>query len=156
MRHPSRRGLLLGGAAALGVGLSGCSNPHVPIIGLPDADDEHRLSTARSEQDLIALYSAVIATNPGLARELKPIREQHMEHLEAVTGDMDIPGSSNVPTPVKGSRSEALKRLVRAERSAAKARTEAAVAADDGDLARLLAQIGSSESAHRALLIRTN
>ena len=156
MPHPSRRSLLLGGAAALGFGLSGCSNPNLPTISLPDPDDEHRLSTVQSEQDLIGLYSAVIAANPGLARQLEPIREHHIEHLKAVSDGLDIASKSDLPTKVKGNRSAALKRLVRAERSAAKARTKAAVAAEDGDLAQLLAQIGSSESAHRALLVRTS
>jgi hypothetical protein len=154
--HPSRRRLLLGGAAALGFGISGCSPPALPVLTLPDPDDDYRLSTAESEQELIGLYSAVIAANPGLARDLKPIQKQHIEHLAAVTAGLDISTTSETPRRIKRDRSAALKRLMRAERSAAKARTNAAVAADDAGLAQLLARIGSSESAHQALLARTN
>lgn len=156
MLNPSRRNLLLGSAAALGIGVSGCSTPKLPVISLPDADDEHRLFTAQSEQNLIELYSAAIATNPGLARKLKPIRKQHIEHLAAVVGDLDFISTSDEPRRLKNDRSAALRRLIRAERSAARARTNAAVAANDGDLAQLLARIGSSESAHRAFLAGAN
>ena len=154
MSDPSRRSLLLGGALALGAGLSGCSTPNLPLISLPDPDDEHRLSTAKSESNLIGLYSGVIAAHPGLAGKLKPIRTQHVEHLKAALGEIELTGDSSAPTPAKGDRAAALKQLVRAERSAARARTKASVATEDGNLARLIAQIGSSESSHQALLTR--
>lgn len=156
MPDPSRRSLLMGGAITLGVGLAGCSPSELPIINRPDPDKEHRISTAKSEQDLIGLYSAVIEEHPELARKLKPIRKHHLEHLEAVISGVEFSGSPSKPPNVNDKPSNALNQLVRAERSAARARTEASVVIDDGDLARLVAQIGSSESSHQAFLTRTS
>lgn len=162
MHHPTRRSLLIGGGVALGLGLAGCSDSGVPgIRGLitPDDDDEQRLATAQSEQELIGLYTNVIAAVPSLAGELNPIRKHHLAHLGAMEVDSDVTSSSPSPgasTSATSSPSTALKQLRRAERSAAKARTNAAVEVQDEELARLLAQIGSSESAHAALLARTN
>lgn len=155
MPHPTRRSLLVGGAFVLGFGISACSDSGIPLVNRSNEDDEHRLATVRSEQNLIGLYSAVIAAVPSLAGDLKPIRKQHLAHLDAVAGEMHLESTSPAPVEATVKRSVALTRLRRAERSAARARTNAAVAVEDGELARLLAQIGSSESAHLALLSRT-
>jgi hypothetical protein len=142
------------GGLGLGLGLAGCSVPSIPGFS-SDPDEEHKLATAASEQQLIALYTAVIAAIPGLASDLDPIRTQHTQHLSAIASDLsDPPQPTDAPT-VPAIREAALNMLRKAERSAARLRTKSAVAATDSETAQLLVRIGASEAGHNAYLVRT-
>lgn len=155
MPHTTRRNILTAGALGLGLGLTGCSSTTVPVLGGNDPDDEQRRLTAKSEQSLIALYSVVMARFPGLRTELADIQNQHSQHLTAITTDLNEPLTTPEPPRAPTGRADALTKLRKAERSAAKARTTAAVATQDPTLAQMLARIGTSESAHAALLVET-
>lgn len=153
MPHPTRRTVLTAGAVGLGMGLAACTPASLPVLGRNDPDDEQRRVTALSEQSLIALYSVVMAAVPELRDELADIQNQHSQHLTAMAADLDGALAAPEPTSTPGGQKSALRQLRKAESSAAKARTAAAVAAQDPALAQVFAQIGASESAHAALLI---
>lgn len=146
MPNVSRRALILGsGAAALG--LAACSNDSpAPAASTTPADvDSTRHEVATSEQALIDLYAAAIATNPTVADQLQVIADQHADHLAAL-GVAAQPAS---PAPTAGT---SLADLRDAERQAARQRRTACVASSDGELARTLALIAASEASHVAAL----
>ncbi len=146
----SRR-LLLGGAlSGAAVLATGCSPGSIPIISPPDPDDEVRRGVAESEQALIAAYDAALVALPALRARLQVLRDQHQAHLTAVTQDLDVasPAPSGSVTPARGGQTAALRSLRRLEARATKQRIDACVAADDPELAELLARIAASESGH--------
>lgn len=148
----TRRALLasaLGGSALV---VAGCSTPTIPLLSTPDPDDEVRATVAASELALIAAYDQVITANPALADRLRPLRDQHRDHLAAVAEDLQLPtpGASQSRSP--GDRGEGLRTLRRLEAAATRQRIDASVAAAEPELASLLARIGASESGHVAFL----
>ncbi len=147
----SRRTLLaLGGGGVVAL-VTGCSAASIPIIGPPDPDDELRRGVAASERDLIAAYDAAIGAAGRSAGLLRTLRQQHVDHLTAVTQDLDDAGAAAVsPSATTGAVTPAA--LRRLEAAATRQRIEACAAADDADLAELLARIAASESGHVAAL----
>jgi hypothetical protein len=105
---------------------------------------------AAEESALMAIYDTVLVGVPGLGGEvtalLTLIRDQHAQHLEALGGSGAQPPLSGAPAPTTPASAVAL--LISAEREAARSRIRACVAADEGDLARLLTFIGASEASH--------
>ncbi|MCH9817016.1 MAG: hypothetical protein K0U64_11320 [Actinomycetia bacterium] len=151
----SRRSVLVAGGLGISAGLLGCSAPSIPGF-TSDPDEEPKLLTVASEQELIALYSAVIAAIPNLAGALDPIRTQHTQHLSAIAADLaQAPEPAPAPT-VPANRAAALNLLRKAERTAARLRTETAVVAEDTEVIELLVRIGASEASHNAYLQKIN
>lgn len=155
MKLASRRTVLaLGGGGALAL-IAGCSVDSLPIVGPPDPDDELRSAVAASEQELIAAYDAAIAAGRDGGALLRTLRQQHVEHLAAVTGDPSLstateqPLTSAAATPTTPPTSAALRRL---EAAATRQRIKAVSAAGHADLAELFARIAASESGHVAAL----
>lgn len=155
MRPIPRRAVLLGLLGGAAWALAACSSDlRLPIPGLSDPDEDVKKAAADSERGLIATYDAVLAAVPALARHITGFRDQHRQHLAALAAlgvdPSSSPSATGVPS-VKG-RADALRILRRAERRAAKDRSAACVAAEDSELAGLLARVGASESAHAAYL----
>jgi hypothetical protein len=105
----------------------------------------------REEEGLIATYEAVLAALPDLPAEtatlLGTIRDQHAQHRDALGGGSGASPSA-APTAQPSTAADALGILVAAEREASRSRIRACVAAEDPELARLLAFLAASESAH--------
>lgn len=108
-----------------------------------DPDAQVRADVAAAEASLLALYDAVIAAHPALARDLTAVREEHAAHAEAM-------GLATAPAdaPAVGSRAEALAALTDAEQRAIAQRTAACESASGADLARVTALIAASEAGH--------
>lgn len=130
--------------------LAACSSDGQTPVS--DADASVRDEVTSSENDLIKRYDATISAYPSLAERLKPIREQHSEHLAAV-------GGTDAPTDLKGvvvpkTAAAAINELVVAEREAANARRNSSVKAAGSELIWSLALIATSESEHAAVLTK--
>lgn len=152
MTDLSRRTVLRGAMGGSLLLVTGCSTDILPVIGGSDPDDELRLVTAASEQQLIATYDAAIAAKPGLARPLRAIKAEHEQHLAALLQDLD---DTPVPLPsAQIAEAGSLRTLRRLERGAAKQRAAACVAAEAREWVQIMALIGASEAAHVAALAR--
>ena len=123
------------GSAEPPSGSASASAPPVDLAG----------EIAAEESALIASYDAVLAGAAGLdaatTNLLTMIRDQHAQHRDALGGAAEGPPPSGAPSPTVAA-------LIAAERDAARSRIRACVAADDAELARLLAFIGASEASH--------
>ncbi|MEV5429511.1 hypothetical protein [Streptomyces sp. NPDC052701] len=165
---PRRRSLLAAAPAA--AVLAGCSaGPEDPdgTGGRPSAADRTRARAARESAALAERYDAVIAAHPGLARRLRPLREEVLRHAEAFGGtaaaspsasaSASAPGSApaapsaSPPAAVPGDEKGALAALAAAERDLADRRAGALLEAP-GELARLLASVAAAGAAHVYLL----
>jgi hypothetical protein len=146
-----RQGLLALGLLAPAGLLTACSGSADPAPATATATapaPDLAAEVAAEESVLVAAYDAVLAGQSGLDPEatalLTLIRDQHAEHRDA----LGTP-SSQAPAPAaSGTTQAALAGLIAAERDAARSRVRACVAADDAELARLLAFIGASEASH--------
>lgn len=145
----TRRDLLAVGLAASGTALlSACgsdSDPDSTTESVPGGDEAIRRDVAAAELALIHRYDAAIDTAPDtLVPLLTRIRDEHVDHLTSMGGSSTAATPTHSPKPVET--------LKAAERTAARMRRTAAVAAEDGELARLLALIAASEAGHVAAL----
>lgn len=104
-------------------------------------------AVAAQEQELVALYEAVIAAYPALAPSITPIADQHRRHATSLDAS-GSPAPSLSPTDLPETADEALTALVAAERRAMRQRIDACVEASEPGLARTLAFIAASEGSH--------
>lgn len=117
--------------------LPGCSTQDGPTAPPPTPDPAQA-----DELALISAYDAALVTaKPADQARLQTIRDEHVAHLRAL-GWEDLPAPS-----ASGSRTTTAQ-LIRAERRAARVRTQAARDATDADEAQLLALIAASEYQH--------
>ncbi len=148
----SRRRLLgLGGGIAV-AGLLGCSSDEASSTGpgsAPAVDIASEVIT--DEQTLIARYDAVLAAFPELGKSLASLREQHVDHAQALGGDAAPAGPVG---PAPATVRDALRGLRDAERSASRQRKQACLGSQDPELTRLLALTAASEASHVAELRR--
>lgn len=147
---PTRRQVLQVAAVAPLATLAACSSSDQTQV--TDADDAVRAEVGTGENELIKRYDATIAAYPSLAGQLRPIRDQHGEHLAAV-------GGSDAPVDLKGvvvpkTAAAAVNELAAAERSAANARRASCVKATGSELVWDLTLIATSESQHAAALAK--
>lgn len=157
-----RRRLLIAmvGAPVLGAGLTSCSfggEAKRPPSIRPDVDARVRWRALRSEHNLIALHSAVVAAHPELAAALAPLTAHHADHLAVLEHDGPLPvGASDAPAAavpeVPDDRADALAAVREAERNAADVRISDCLAATGPRLAAVLSSIGASEAAHDVVL----
>ncbi len=148
-----REGLLALALLAPAGLIAACTGSAEPSPGSTSASAptmDPAAEVAAEESVLIATYDAVLAAATGLDDEalalLALIRDQHAQHLEALGGTAGPPPSTGSSSPL--TRDAAVTNLIAAEREAARSRIRACVAADDPELARLLAFIGASEASH--------
>lgn len=144
----TRRDVLAAGLSMSGTALLGAcaaSAPESASEPPPGGDDVLRRDVAAAEQALIRQYEAAIASaSDALAPLLTRIRDEHVEHLTSMGGTVTSATPFAAPGTVDALRA--------AERDAARMRRTAAVAAADGELARLLALIAASEAGHAVAL----
>jgi hypothetical protein len=153
---PTRRALLLGGAAGL---LAACTRtPTAPRAAAVDPDAALRTAAVERERALLAAYDAVLAASPAALPRLGPLRAEHEAHLTALgVGTRAFPAGSATPSPSASAPasspgpSPGAAGLVRLERAAAAAHAAATVTATPA-LAALLAQLAASESSHLVAL----
>ncbi|MCL7426622.1 hypothetical protein [Streptomyces sp. YS415] len=158
---PRRRSLL---AAATGAALLGGCSPGPDTdgtAGSPSAADRARAHAARDSAELVDRYDAVIAAHPALADRLRPLRAEVVRHAEAFGGTAAAgpvnpsasgnPSASATSPAVPSDEKGALAELAAAERTLSDRRT-GALSALPGELARLLASVAASGSAHVYLL----
>jgi len=161
-RDATRRRVLAAAAAALPLVLAGCKG--IAALGSPPkpAPDVSVATDAIAvEQQLIAHYGAVLAAVPGLAATLRPLLDQHHDHLALLRARLIVPhGGQPLPSPratargrapVPGTTAAALGYLRDAEDAAAAALL-AHLAAAPRSLAQLLASISASEATHALVL----
>ncbi len=143
----SRRTLLLAVAGSAAATAAGCSAESLPVLDTESPDDVTRRSVAESEAALIAAYRAAAAETAEGAR-WEFLAGQHVQHLAAL-----YPGdTSATASPSTAAAPPGRKALRRMEARAARQRTDAAVAAQDAELAQLLARIATAEAGHAAYL----
>lgn len=104
-------------------------------------------AVAAQEQELVALYVAVIAAYPVLGPSIAPIADQHRQHATSL-GASSSPSPSPTATELPETADEALAALMSAERQAMRQRIDSCVEADEPGLARTLAFIAASEGSH--------
>jgi len=161
-RDATRRRVLAAAAAALPLVLAGCKG--IAALGgppKPAPDVSVATDAIAVEQQLIAHYGAVLAAVPGLAATLRPLLDQHHDHLALLRARLIVPhGGQPLPSPratargrapVPGTTAAALGYLRDAEDAAAAALL-AHLAAAPPSLAQLLASISASEATHALVL----
>ncbi|MFG1923920.1 hypothetical protein [Cryptosporangium sp. NPDC048952] len=166
-------GLLAAGAAG---SLAGCGlvdpGPAVPAVA---ADPLEKLTVEK--QTLVDLYDATIAAHENLAGRLRPLREAHREHRDALLELLDarrraalaratpaVPGPSGSPgapaaKPAGATPTAALSALRAAEKTASAASRTACLAVTDGGGATstseritVLGSICAAEASHEVAL----
>lgn len=173
----TRRHVLRAGSVGLALGVLGCTADDAPTDQRspappppPTADDLVRAAAVAAETSLLEAYAATSLAHPDLAGRLQTYADHHRAHLEALTptgapsGDPTASGiagpgatgptatGTSPPVSVPADPSAALASIGQAEAAAAAARTADCLAADDGELARLLASVAASEALHRDAL----
>ena len=157
-----RRRVLATALAALPLAAAGCKG--IGALGTPPATPADVTVVADAiavETGLIARYEKVLATQPGLAADLRPILAQHHEHLTRLRDRLIVPKGRPSPSParsarrsaapVPGTAAGALSYLRDAENAAAAAQLTH-LGAVPPSLAELLASISTSEATHSLLL----
>lgn len=161
-QEATRRRVLAAAAAALPLVVAGCKG--IGALGTPPGTPTGVTVAADAiavETGLIAHYGKVLAAQPGLAAQLRPILAQHHEHLIRLRARIIVPKGRPTPTPspsarlrpapVPGTASGALAYLRDAENAAAAALLTHLGTAPPS-LAQLLVSISASEATHAALL----
>jgi len=144
---------LTGGLSAGFAGLVACDpdrggrdrSPGVSA-GSPTEDPDLALVDRVSGEltELLALVTAVGARFGSLERRLRPFRELHQAHLEALDASSQAaPPSGSAAPAVPHAPAAAMRQLLARERRGHERLTEAAVAAASGQLARLLASMSA-------------
>jgi hypothetical protein len=94
------------------------------------------------ELQLVAAYDAALAqADPSDLPDLQRIRDEHASHLAALGWTQPAPSSTPSGPPTRA-------QLARAERRAARLRTQAARETQDAEQAQILALIAASEAQH--------
>jgi hypothetical protein len=156
----SRRQLLAASPTTLPLflALSGCKGPAVlnapPVVS---QQTQVLLHAVTAEQNLIWIYTRVIATYSGLAAALTPLRAEHEAHLAQLRARVvEPPGKQVAETvtsrpAVAATKSAALAQLRAAEQAAVGAQM-ARLGAAPASLAQLYASIAACEATHVSVL----
>ncbi|RKE21431.1 ferritin-like domain-containing protein [Streptomyces sp. TLI_171] len=151
MPAPTRRTFLALGALTGLQFLCGCTDDHAKSTQqvAEDADRPLRIRQLAATDSLLTDYDAVIAASPADADRLGDLREDLLQHREALARSLPVSWSSASPTAAATARS--VTDLAAAERRTAGLRL-ADLAAASPALARTLASIAASGAAHTAAL----
>jgi hypothetical protein len=160
----SRRGAL--GAALGAVLLAACDvddlrppdddatpvpSPTPGATETPEPDDDVTLAEEAGYDVAVAMVAVEAARRrfPRLRARLQPLVRMHRAHLRV----LDAPEDRSIPAPDVGATpAEALERVRLAEQTLQQSLVDAAVEAQSGALARLLASTSASVSQHLAAL----
>jgi hypothetical protein len=156
----SRRQLLAASPTTLPLflALSGCKGPAVlsapPLVS---QQTQVLLRAVTAEQSLIWIYAKVMASYPGLAAALAPLRAEHEAHLTQLRARVieppgkQAPGEATARPAVAATQAAALAQLRVAEQAAVAAQMSRLGAAP-ASLAQLYASIAACESTHVSVL----
>src|SRR5215475_9543324 len=159
-REATRR-VVLAAAASLPLVATGCSKGigglATPPSPLPDVTILR--DAIAGETLMISRYGAVMRAAPALAGSLRPLLDQHREHLARLRARLIEPHAGGRPehsasppgARVPGTPAAARAYLRHAEQAAAQTLLAALTAAPPS-LAQLLASIAASEASHAVLL----
>lgn len=115
----------------------------------PDADTALAEGAAADIASALVMVDGVRRAFPRLRGRLEPLARMHRAHLAV----LDSSGDTSIATPdLGGTPAEALERVSSAERALQQTLASAAVEAQSGALARLLASMSASVSQHLAVL----
>lgn len=111
----------------------------------PDADTRLAEDAAYEIAVALALVDSVRRSFPRLRVQVQPLARMHRTHLTV----LEPPAERSIPAPAAAAtRAEALQRVRTAEEALQRTLTAAAVAAQSGALARLLASVSASVAQH--------
>lgn len=111
----------------------------------PDADTRLAEDAAYEIAVALALVDSVRRSFPRLRVQVQPLARMHRTHLTV----LEPPAERSIPAPAAAAtRAEALQRVRTAEEALQRTLTVAAVAAQSGALARLLASVSASVAQH--------
>ena len=153
----SRRTALAVTAGVTGWALGGCTadSPGSPTAAVstsaPPVDADQTLATdVALRLAAIGAYADRLAEDlPALRRTVRPFRRLHAAHLEALGGlDESVPS----PAPVTAEPAAALRAFRREEQGLQRELVRAAVLAESGTLAKLLASMSAAVAQHLAVL----
>jgi hypothetical protein len=153
----TRRTALTVTAAVTGLASAACTSdspdePSDPTsTSAPPVDADQELATSVAvDISVVGVFVDSLAQDfPALRSELRPLRRLHSAHAEAVGGfDDSVPA----PVPLAGGRAEALAELARTEQRLQRDLAAAAVRAESGTLAKLLASMSAAVAQHLAVL----
>ncbi len=162
----ARRQILTASAALPAIlaamAVSGCEPLEVAEGKTPPVSREVRTlqDAITTEQSLIDLYNATMASYSGLSAELSPLLAEHREHLSRLQATISYPaGYKPSPSPSAspsrqapaGSQAAAVSALRSAESAAADGQLSRLAAVSPGH-AQLLASIATCESVHASAL----
>ena len=165
MGRGATRRSVLAAAASLPVVAAGCSKG-IGALGTPprpSPDVAVVRDAIDAETSMIARYNAVLTAVPALAGSLRPLLQQHHEHLARLRARLIEPRASSraedtssataipAPPPAPGTPAAAQNYLRLAEQAAASTLLGKITAAPPS-LAQLLASIAASEATHALLL----
>ena len=165
MGRGATRRSVLAAAASLPVVAAGCSKG-IGALGTPprpSPDVAVVRDAIDAETSMIARYNAVLTAVPALAGSLRPLLQQHHEHLARLRARLIEPNRASPPEhspavaasaagpPVPGTPAAARAYLRHAEQAAAQALMGKLPGAPPS-LAQLLASIAASEATHALLL----
>ena len=158
----SRRTALLTGTAGAVVVAGGCGSGHgdgAPARGASLSTDDDRLLRRRAVEREHRLRDAARATgrrHRGLAVDLRRLVSVHGDHLELLElpedAQVDRSGSASASTAVPRDPREAVRGLARGERALAEGHARAALTADSGPFARVLAGMAAAADQQAHLL----
>ena len=130
---------------------TGSAEPSPPSASASAPPADLAAEVAGEESALIATYDALLAAVAGLGDEatalLTLIRDQHVQHLEALGATAAQPAASTGTAPATACCGDQQSSSLRSAKPPA-AGSAPCVAADEPDLARLLTFIGASEASH--------
>ena len=150
--------LALAGTPLLASALAACADDPEPKSApapRPDVDVKVRWRAIRGEQNLLALYAAVVAAHPTLAARLTPLQQHHEDHLAALQAEGPLPFGATDPPAVSAVPSAAPAALIvlrDTEHAQSESRVADCLAAAGPKLAAMLASIAACEAAHEAIL----
>lgn len=147
---PTRRAILLGGAAATAWIATGCSgeDEQPEAVSVEPTTPEQPDPNLSDELTLIGAYLGAIDAFPELRGTLSTIADQHRSHArELGATESDLTGIEPIPPSAARIR-PVVTELIKRERAAAGMRAESALVDDDATSVRALTFIGASESSH--------
>jgi len=175
LRAAAAAAVLLAGAGCTDADRSGATPTTTPGPA-SEPDDLLKAAVAAAEDEMIAAYEATLAAHPALTGRLRGNLERHRLHRAVLgtsaagspTPSQSAAARPSTPAPLGAAPTSsapttaappadpvlALEALARQEGLAADARRADCLAAQDGELARLLASVAACEHLHRIGLAR--